>query len=96
MIKTTLTKIKNQINEIFDIYKYLKVKDINVYIEENKICFKVGTWKHQQTEDELQTAYVMDKKVKPSDALAINTAILIDEMADIIKNNTTTNLFLDQ
>lgn len=104
MIETTLNKIKNQINETIDNYKYLEVKDINVYIEEDKICFQVGTWKHQETEEELQTAYEMDEKVRPFDALAMNTAILLEEMADIIKNNltdiiknnTSTNLFLNQ
>jgi hypothetical protein len=91
MIETTLKKIENQINETIDYYKYLEVKDINVYIEENKICFEVGIWKHQETEEELQTAYVMDEKVKPYDALAMNTAVLLDEMNDIMKNNNSTN-----
>lgn len=85
MIKSTLKKIKNQINQTIDSYKYLEVKDINIYIEENKICFEVGIWKHQETEEELQTAYVMDEKVKPSDALAMNTTLLLDEMDDIMK-----------
>jgi hypothetical protein len=29
----------------------------------------------------------MDEKVKPSDALAMNTALLLNEMDYIIKNN---------
>lgn len=40
MIKSTVEIIKNQINQTIDNYIYLEVKDINVYIEENKICFE--------------------------------------------------------
>lgn len=78
MILDTL-KNKNQISKDIEQYKNLNINDIDVFIDNDNICFKVDNYIHAETEEEFLTAYVGDIKVDIESAIALNTDVVSNE-----------------
>lgn len=83
--------IHTQIKDTIDQYPYLKIDDIKVYIQEENICFQVRDFIYKENMVDFLTAYVNETKADETTAISLNTAVLLDEMNDVVKNSEHIN-----
>lgn len=86
-----LRMIHTQNKDTIDQYPYLKIDDIKVYIQEENICFQVRDFIYKENMADFLTAYVNETKADGTTAISLNTAVLLDEMNDVVKNSEHIN-----
>lgn len=81
-----LAMIQEQIQNEIEKYPNITTDDIQVFIKNDKICFCANGYLHEETKEELQTAYMCDIEINGKGAVRFNVSNILCELNEFIKN----------